>query len=1435
MYRIFTLLLAIAFALAGTTTSAVGQDLKERRSVGMLPLGDVPADVRKAAQEAVQGPDGEGKDGPMAKVGLELALVYYQDERSGPAGVKSLRTADQAPPERRAVSPLSKDGRSVVVDAIASGQSGRLMSDLRALGLEGGARAGAVVSGRLPVSAIKEAASLSSLRGLLPSYARTQVGSVDSEADATHGAVTARDRFGVDGSGEKICVLSNSYDQDDDAGTSASEDIASGDLPGEGNPEGRTTPVDVLDDSQGGDDEGRAMLQLVHDIAPGAELGFHTGFGGLANFAQGIRELADAGCTVIADDVLLFIEPFYQDGPVSLAIDDVVNNDAAAYFASAGNSGQDSYEAQFRSSGQSGVLSDNSEAHDFDPDGSSTDIRQKMEIDVGNKVTITSLQWTDPAALSDASSEGPDTDIDIALVDQNDNIVSSNQRDNIAQGYPYEAMEFENDGSIDADGDGTPDSTFAFVIEKFDGPAPDEVKYVYDGGVQIKEFDTLGPTVFGHSQAEGASTIAAAPFFDNDTLEPFSSKGGIDIRFDAQGNELDSPESRDKPDLTGVDAVSNTFFGSDATGDGTPNFFGTSAAMPNVAAVAGLLREAEPAFTPQEVYNRLEATARDITQRKTRGGGLESIPSGVDDWSGHGLVQAAEAIVTSFPPRITSLRPRSGAPGARVGIYGAYFSPNSLENVVAFGDVEEEVLFASWTKLTKNVPSGPSGPVKLTVTRSDTTATAPELFTVLTGGTDTFGRVGTGMTPVGLGEAEWGDFDGDADLDLVVVGQEAGFEETATIYENKGGGEFSPVDSGPGGADEGSADWGDFDADGDLDLVVTGDDANLGETLSARIYENLGGGTFADIEAGLVGVASGSSDWGDFDGDGDLDLVITGYDENFGASARLYVNVDEGGFQPIVDPLGDALEAVDNSDIARGDFDGDGDQDLVIVGLDKDDNPSTTVYQNQGGGEFSVLETNLPDVDGSVDWGNLNESGTHLDLVLTGLQTGKISAKIYSYEGEGEFAAVEAGLTGVSRGTTADWGDFDGDEDVDLLLTGLDPGALPSATIYEKKGDGEDLEFVPIEAGLTGVNHGLAEWGDYDGDGDLDLFISGLTGGGGSETLALYENGLIASASQTVAGDDTTAFGGTGVTIRFSGTSGSGEVTVEKQDGGPSGTDGISESNVSEFRYLISAGGDLSFDSDTEVRLDVGTLSGVEAPEDVLIYTRSTEGGGSFSELPTSYDAEANQLVATTGSFSEFALASETNSLPVELANVEATRIEEGAVLTWQTASETNNAGFEVQRRTSESATWEQIGYVKSKAQGGTTTETKSYSYTAEDLPVGTHQFRLKQINLDGSSTLTDPVSVRVKMQEAVKLTPPAPNPASSSATLSFAVKEQAETTITLYNTLGQRVATVYEGTPQAGEQQAVQIDVSGLPSGTYFLRLRAEDKTATRRVTVVR
>jgi surface protein len=335
-------------------------------------------------------------------------------------------------------------------------------------------------------------------------------------------------------------------------------------------------------------------------------------------------------------------------------------------------------------------------------------------------------------------------------------------------------------------------------------------------------------------------------------------------------------------------------------------------------------------------------------------------------------------------------------------------------------------------------------------------------------------------------------------------------------------------------------------------------------------------------------------------------------------------------------------------------------------------------------------------------------------------------------------------------------------------------------------------------------------------------------------------NTLEVSGTHQIGGDDTFSFGSVPVEIDYSGT-GSALVTVSRYGNAPENVEDIPESNVSSYR-LIVAGGDLPFyvSDSADLRFPVSDYGGIDQPEEVTIYARPQPGEGSFEALQTDVDDNGtpgdisdDTLSATTDSFSEFVFASDTNPLPVELAEFEGTATERNVRLTWQTASETNNAGFKVQWQREDS--WTQIGYVDSKTQGGTTSETKSYNYTADDLPVGTHQFRLKQVDLDGSSTLTDPVSVKIQMQEAVKLTAPAPNPVSSTATLSFAVKEQTETTITLYNTLGQRVATLYEGTPQTGEQQRTQLNATGLSSGTYFLRLQAGAHTTTQQVTVVR
>ncbi len=333
---------------------------------------------------------------------------------------------------------------------------------------------------------------------------------------------------------------------------------------------------------------------------------------------------------------------------------------------------------------------------------------------------------------------------------------------------------------------------------------------------------------------------------------------------------------------------------------------------------------------------------------------------------------------------------------------------------------------------------------------------------------------------------------------------------------------------------------------------------------------------------------------------------------------------------------------------------------------------------------------------------------------------------------------------------------------------------------------------------------------------------------GGGAPLQVY-------AARRVGGNGTADFGRTGADVQFSGTSGSATVSVMKLGNRPSGTRGIPRSNVSDYRFVFDTVGNLSFGANTEVRFDVGTLGGVGDPSKVTVYKRPTEGTGSFSPLTTSVAAGRNELVARTGSFSEFVLGSDSEPLPVEMASFEATPDDNKIRLEWKTASETDNAGFRVQRkRAGEGDDWTIIGR---REGAGTTTQPQSYQFTDSELPfeADSLSYRLRQVDVDGSVHYTDPITVSRRTVNEAKLLGTYPNPAHRQATVRFAIPDAdtgTDVTLGLYNVLGQRVRSV-DLSGQNGRQKR-KMDVSGLSSGVYFLRLRAAGATKTQRLTVV-
>lgn len=200
------------------------------------------------------------------------------------------------------------------------------------------------------------------------------------------------------------------------------------------------------------------------------------------------------------------------------------------------------------------------------------------------------------------------------------------------------------------------------------------------------------------------------------------------------------------------------------------------------------------------------------------------------------------------------------------------------------------------------------------------------------------------------------------------------------------------------------------------------------------------------------------------------------------------------------------------------------------------------------------------------------------------------------------------------------------------------------------------------------------------------------------------------------------------------------------------------------------------------------------------------------------------------------------DAIPVELAGFEVT-VNEGAtpsahrpeaVLRWETASESNNAGFEVQHRVPDAGpdAWERVAFVEGQ---GTTQETHRYTHRVDDLLPGTHTFRLKQVDLDGESTYTEAVEAVVTLSGAFDLVAPYPNPFRQQARFVLTVAEAQRVNIAAFNQLGQRVATLHSGTLPPNTQHTFQLDADRLASGLYFIQIQGEEFSVTERAVLVR
>jgi hypothetical protein len=642
-------------------------------------------------------------------VGLFVALVVVVG--SAPAGAKDLpgptgkldthvRDLVLAQQQSQSVQALGHQDRltvnddRVLVDVYVNGDVGTAAQALADAGMDvqGQSDAGPVpmVEGYLPVSradavarlGVTQAVSAITAKGTddSPATGGTDVGAVTSAGDAAHNGPQAR-ALGVNGAGVKVGVMSDSINE---VGGGVAASQATGDLPAN---------VQVLADSANGEDEGRAMAEIIYDEAPGVtNMAFATGTQGPVGKANDIAALKNANVQVLADDTFYLQEPFFQDGAVAQAVD-TAKAAGVAYFASAGNRARQSWEGTYVNAGDG-----------FNNFGGGDEVQSVAQVQPGGFIEIV-LQWDEP--FGHAS-----TDMDALLVDMSDlSALASSVDDNINGTHnPIETLVYSNNTGFT--------QSVGLAISRFAGTRNPFMKWIGFGGNYNVEHATNSDTIDPDAaSALGSFTVAAINAGDagHNDPEPFSSRGLKTRLFDKNGNPLPlAQQTRQKPQLAGADGVNTTV-------PGFAPFFGTSAAAPSAAGVATLVKSANPSLTVDQLGTIMTNPANTIDC---------TLAGNPDADCGFGFILADRAVQQALgaaAPTITSFTPTSGRTGAQVTINGTDFTGATAVKFNGLAAPSSTVV--SSTKITARVPDAATTG-KIAVTTPKGTATSAGSYTV---------------------------------------------------------------------------------------------------------------------------------------------------------------------------------------------------------------------------------------------------------------------------------------------------------------------------------------------------------------------------------------------------------------------------------------------------------------------------------------------------------------------------------------------------------------------------------------------------------------------------------------------------------------------------------------------------------------------------------
>lgn len=361
-------------------------------------------------------------------------------------------------------------------------------------------------------------------------------------------------------------------------------------------------------------------------------------------------------------------------------------------------------------------------------------------------------------------------------------------------------------------------------------------------------------------------------------------------------------------------------------------------------------------------------------------------------------------------------------------------------------------------------------------------------------GSGSFTLVSPGpFTKVDRSAVAFEDIDGDSDKDLILSGMSAQGRHVS-VYKNGGTGNYSLFTSANlNSAINGSLDFADVDNDNDKDLVITWINSSNG--IFSKLFLNSGNGSFNLSSSNtMIGSTSGAMAFADVDGDLDMDILITG-----NLNSKLYLNDGSGNFSVVELPL----LPVHQGAVAFADIDGDNDEDLLISGARY--NPSSYLYLNNGNGDFSSSTASLTAIkEGAVAFADIDGDNDQ-DLLLTGTTPSVTQiSQLFTNDGSGNFSLVPGTPFSPVKESSVIFGDIDSDSDMDLLITGLSSGSTPVTELFFNDGSG-NFSLAPSTP-FHAVRHSATAFADVDNDGDLDVLITGEAAPPINENSSLYLN-----------------------------------------------------------------------------------------------------------------------------------------------------------------------------------------------------------------------------------------------------------------------------------------------------------------------------------------